>query len=161
MHGEARRSDVVNGHTVYQILSDYQSRTNGGDGWLRILSFHPTEDKIYVNTYSPYLNSYENDLSSEFAIDYDMTSSKRAGAPILLSAEKRFSTFYTFGTYWRLNRMAPLALNNQLTATVLTVIPEKSRFSTFWTGYMKRQLARTALQPTKLNRCVTSWAPRF
>jgi VCBS repeat-containing protein len=76
MHGEARRSDVVNGHTVHQILSDYQSRTNGGNGWLRILSFHPTEDKIYVNTYSPYLNSYESDLSSEFAIDYDMTSSK-------------------------------------------------------------------------------------
>ena len=42
-HGEARRTDVVNGHTVYQLLADYQSRTNGGNGWLRILQFRPAE----------------------------------------------------------------------------------------------------------------------
>ncbi|GAG12035.1 unnamed protein product, partial [marine sediment metagenome] len=76
IHGEARRSDLVNGNTVYQILSDYQSRTNGGNGWLRIFSFHPVEDRIYVSTYSPYLNSYENDQSSAFTLNYDMTSSQ-------------------------------------------------------------------------------------
>jgi len=72
---EARRTDNVGGHVVYQLLADYQSRSNGGNGWLRILRFSPVEDKIYVKTYSPYLNRYETDSDSEFTLDYDMTSS--------------------------------------------------------------------------------------
>jgi len=72
---EARRTDIVDGHVVYQLLADYQSRSNGGNGWLRILRFSPVEDKIYVKTYSPYLNSYETDSDSEFTLDYNMTSS--------------------------------------------------------------------------------------
>lgn len=38
-----------NGNTVYQLISgeDY-------DGWLRILKFVPSENKIYVKTYSPW-----------------------------------------------------------------------------------------------------------
>jgi hypothetical protein len=57
--------------------------------------------------------------------------------------------------------MAFLTLNNQLTIAVLTVIPEKSSFSTFWTVYLKRQSTRTAICPPKLNGRATSWAPRF
>jgi murein tripeptide amidase MpaA len=76
MHGEASRQDTVNGHVVYQVLADYQERTpNGGNGWLRILEFHPVEDKIYVKTFSPYLNSYETDADSQFILDYEMTGS--------------------------------------------------------------------------------------
>jgi 3',5'-cyclic AMP phosphodiesterase CpdA len=75
MHGEARKQDTVDGHVVYQILADYQTRPNGGDGWLRILEFHPAEDKIYVKTFSPYLNSYETDADSQFILGYDMTAS--------------------------------------------------------------------------------------
>jgi hypothetical protein len=71
--GEASRTDVVNGHTIYQLSADFQDRPNGGNGWLRTLEFRPTEDKIYVKTYSPYLNSYENDANSEFTLDYNMT----------------------------------------------------------------------------------------
>jgi len=74
MHSEAKRQDTVNGHTIYQILADYQERTNGGNGWLRILEFHPAEDKIYIKTFSPYLNSYEIDADSQFTIYYDMTN---------------------------------------------------------------------------------------
>ena len=72
-HGETQRTDIVNGHTVYQIMADYQDRTNGGNGWLRTLEFHPAEDKIYVRTYSPYLNNYETDANSQFTLDYNMT----------------------------------------------------------------------------------------
>ena len=72
-HGEARRSDTVNGFVVPQLLADYQSRTNGGNGFLRILKFSPSQDKIYVTTFSPYLNSYENDANSQFTLDYDMS----------------------------------------------------------------------------------------
>jgi hypothetical protein len=72
-HAETQRIDIINGHTVYQIMANYQDRTNGGNGWLRILEFHPVEDKIYVRTYSPYLNNYETDADSQFTLDYDMT----------------------------------------------------------------------------------------
>ena len=75
-HGEAKLTSVINGHTVYQLLADYQEGyPNGGNGLLRILKFSPSEDKIYVNTFSPYTNSYETDANSQFTLDYDMTGS--------------------------------------------------------------------------------------
>jgi hypothetical protein len=72
VHGESRRTDVVNGHPVFQLLADYQDRPSGGQGWLRILRFVPAEDKVYVQTYSPWLNQYERDADSEFTLDFPM-----------------------------------------------------------------------------------------
>jgi peptidoglycan/xylan/chitin deacetylase (PgdA/CDA1 family) len=72
-HGEMRRTDTVNGHVVYQLLANYQEVVNGGSGFLRILKFSPAEDKIYVSTYSPYLNSYETDSDSQFELYFDMS----------------------------------------------------------------------------------------
>ncbi len=78
VHDEARRTDNnIAGEPVYQLLANYQDRDNGGNGWLRILEFVPIEDKIYVKTYSPYLNHYETDENSDFILDYDMTDSKQ------------------------------------------------------------------------------------
>lgn len=66
-HGEARRVDKnLAGGKVYQLLADYQSLPNGGNGWLRILDF--SGDKIYVKTYSPYLDKYKNN-KSEFVLE--------------------------------------------------------------------------------------------
>jgi hypothetical protein len=78
-HGEASRSDIVDGHVVYQLLADYQDPSNGGNGWLRILDFQPAEDKIYVKTYSPYLDDYQTDDDSQFVLHYDMTSQMPGG----------------------------------------------------------------------------------
>ena len=72
VHGESRRIDMANGHPVFQMLADYQSRASGGEGWLRILRFVPAEDKVYVQTYSPWLNQYESDADSEFTLDFPM-----------------------------------------------------------------------------------------
>jgi len=56
--GTATRVDLnLAGKPVYQIMTDYQSEPNGGNGWLRILRFVPEEQKIYLKTYSPHLNS--------------------------------------------------------------------------------------------------------
>jgi predicted phosphodiesterase len=55
--GEAFRIDkTISGDPVYQIMIDYQSEPNGGNGWLKILRFVPRKDKIYLKTYSPFLN---------------------------------------------------------------------------------------------------------
>jgi hypothetical protein len=71
--GESRRTDLnIAGNPVHQLLADYQGRANGGDGWLRIMTFKPGEDKIYVETYSVTKNMYETDANSKFVLDYDM-----------------------------------------------------------------------------------------
>ena len=72
--GEGRRQDTFNGNTVHTMLSDYQSRTNGGNGWLRILEFSPANNEIRVKTYSPWLSQFENDGDSQFTLPYDMVS---------------------------------------------------------------------------------------
>jgi len=69
---EGRRTDVFNGNTVYALLSDYQRRSHGGDGWLRILEFSPVDNEVRVKTYSPTLDQYETDANSEFILIYDM-----------------------------------------------------------------------------------------
>ena len=70
--GEGRRQDVFNGNTVTSMLSNYQNRPNGGDGWLRILEFSPADDVVRVSTYSPSLDAFETDDSSQFTFTYQM-----------------------------------------------------------------------------------------
>ena len=73
--GEARRTDANScGTPVHQVLSDYQERVNGGDGWLRYYTFHPDSDTIDAYTYSPKLQQFENDASSRFTLAYEMGS---------------------------------------------------------------------------------------
>jgi hypothetical protein len=65
----ARRADLgVNGNLVNQMLSNYQVLANGGDGWMRVLTFHPSTDTVDVKTYSPYLNAYKTDAKNQFTI---------------------------------------------------------------------------------------------
>jgi hypothetical protein len=77
-----RRTDTGdNGNTVYSLLADYQGNSFGGDGWLRILKFIPTENKIEVRTYSTMRNrffkqgddKYSNEQANSFDLPYDMT----------------------------------------------------------------------------------------
>lgn len=70
--GEGQRADVFEGRTVRTILTDYQCRTNGGDGWLRTMLFSPANDTITFKTYSPTLNQFETDADSQFTLPYDM-----------------------------------------------------------------------------------------
>jgi hypothetical protein len=66
-HGEARLvANNVAGTPVYQILADYQSYANGGNGFLRKMIFDTSALTISVQTYSPYLGQYETDANSQF-----------------------------------------------------------------------------------------------
>ncbi|MFE7651268.1 metallophosphoesterase, partial [Streptomyces phaeoluteigriseus] len=63
--GEARRTDPNScGTPVHQILSNYQSRANGGDGWLRYYTFDPAAGTVDAFTSSPTLQQYETDAGS-------------------------------------------------------------------------------------------------
>lgn len=60
VHGEGQRSDTFEGRTVHTILTDYQALANGGNGFLRILTFKPSTNTIHVESYSPTLNRAVN-----------------------------------------------------------------------------------------------------
>jgi hypothetical protein len=88
-HGEGKRVDIEPpNHTIHTLLADYQDRSNGGDGWLRILEFSPRDDLIRVKTYSPTLNLYETDSDSQFKLSYDMSSSQGDPDTIGASGDK-------------------------------------------------------------------------
>jgi hypothetical protein len=72
--GEAERIDNVGNRIVYQLLADYQGLPEGGNGWLRIMEFAPSENTIYVRTYSPYLDQYMTGPKSQFELFYPMNA---------------------------------------------------------------------------------------
>ena len=73
--GEGRRTDTYNGNTVHSLLADYQGRSNGGHGLLRIHEFMPAANMINVKTYSPYNDETESDGDSQFSLNYTMSQS--------------------------------------------------------------------------------------
>jgi alkaline phosphatase len=67
--GEYDKTTTVGTRDIHELLSCYHA-----GGWLRIMRFEPDEDKVYVQTYSPWLDSYQTDDNSEFELDFPMTS---------------------------------------------------------------------------------------
>jgi hypothetical protein len=72
---EDRITSLENVYYVHQLLSDYQDRPNGGNGWLRIINFSTLTDEISIKTFSPSLNCYETDSNSQFFLDKKVTES--------------------------------------------------------------------------------------
>jgi Ca2+-binding EF-hand superfamily protein len=73
-YGESRRTDLgIHGNEVHQVMANYQWWENGGMGWLRVLQFYPSEDRIDFKTYSPVLNRFRTSPSSQFSLSYLMT----------------------------------------------------------------------------------------
>ena len=75
--GLGRRTDLNScGQPVPQILTDYQSYPNGGDGLLRYYTFKPSENKVYAYTYSPTRNGgageFLTDTANQFVYDVDL-----------------------------------------------------------------------------------------
>lgn len=85
--GEAHRVDTnACGEPVPQMLTDYQARANGGDGWLRYYTFDPAANTMRATTYSPTLDRYETDGNSSFTLPFELTEPQPAPfAPIATS----------------------------------------------------------------------------
>ena len=60
------------GNTVYQILSNYQGMNNGGESWLRYMTFQPDSNTIEVFTYNPDLDKFNDQPTSRFELEYPM-----------------------------------------------------------------------------------------
>jgi len=66
------------GGEVHEILCDYQSLPNGGDGWLQTLRFVPAKNEIYVDAYSPVLEKTQRAKPHSYRFDYPMAGAASA-----------------------------------------------------------------------------------
>jgi hypothetical protein len=74
------------GSHVHQLLANYQTcpnlyvpcmipgmrATEGGDGFLRLMTIYPRAHKVTVQTYSPYLDEHLTDDANQFVLDLDV-----------------------------------------------------------------------------------------
>jgi hypothetical protein len=84
--GEGKKIDNVDNRTVYQLLSDYQGLDMGGIGYLRIMKFVPSQNTIYVSTYSSLLNKYMTGSGSQFELSYPMNTAAGGGISLMVYA---------------------------------------------------------------------------
>ena len=70
------RSEGIHGNEVHQILTNFQSWNNGGESWLRYMTFYPKQNKIKILTYNPTLEKMLELDTSHFEINYTMTKSE-------------------------------------------------------------------------------------
>jgi len=61
-----------NGNPVHELLSNYQLRLRGGNGWLRIMEFVPEQNRVYVSTYSPCLDRYDKRKKNKFELEFQL-----------------------------------------------------------------------------------------
>ena len=66
-------SNGAGGNRVHQVLANYQNNYvgNGGQGYLRIMTFHPEMNRIDVLTYSPTLGTYLTRPKSQFSLEFE------------------------------------------------------------------------------------------
>lgn len=70
-HGVARKQNEYGNHTSYEVLQNYQEMEHHGNGWLRMYTFYPKDDRVKVDTYSPYLDEHAVDEANDFALEYE------------------------------------------------------------------------------------------
>jgi hypothetical protein len=64
-----RRTDLGDdGNLVNEVLANYQNLKDGGDGYMRIMRFHPQQGSVDVSTYSPSLNRSMDDGGNKFSL---------------------------------------------------------------------------------------------
>jgi alkaline phosphatase len=96
--GERYNGRAANdGHTVHELLADYQNRSGHGEGWLRVMQFVPSANSVNVYTYSPWRDEYETDGNSEFTINnFDMSG----GAFSVIGSETSVESGSNASTVW-------------------------------------------------------------
>jgi hypothetical protein len=128
------RMDVgVNGNLVNQILSNYQNMTNGGNGYLRIMKFHPSTDTIDVLTYSPYLNSYLADSTNQFTVPWHTWTGTGNGS--IVGVVKDISSCAALPATITSSAGSTVA-NSSGTYTLSNLVPNTYNIMASYSGYM-------------------------
>jgi len=64
-------SNGVNGNPVYQMMTNFQMNTGGGQGFFRLLTFNMEAETAYVETYSPLLDQLKTENVHQFTFDFN------------------------------------------------------------------------------------------
>jgi hypothetical protein len=69
--GLAARNEMKgdHGNIVHQMMSNYQYSPRGGNGYLRVLKFLPSENRCEATTFSPFLGESMTDSQNQFSVD--------------------------------------------------------------------------------------------
>lgn len=59
-------SKAAAGHSVHQMLSNYQTYPEGGDGYMRLYEFQPDGKTVQAKSYSPVRDKYKTDPANQF-----------------------------------------------------------------------------------------------
>ena len=59
------------GNLVHQMLVNYQMKREGGEGYLRLLEFHPDGKSVQVRCYSPVTKRFKTDPQNQFVLKLD------------------------------------------------------------------------------------------
>ena len=65
------------GHVCHQMLSNFQMRDLGGEGYLRLLEFRP-DGTVQVKTYSPVYDGFLLEPDQTFAFEIDKAPAEPA-----------------------------------------------------------------------------------
>ena len=57
------------GAPVHQLLAVYQNEPEGGQGWLRLLTFSADGARVQVRTWSPVLERWRDNALNQFTLD--------------------------------------------------------------------------------------------
>jgi len=80
----ARRSDVAaTGNFVHQLFANWQTWTNGGNGYMRIMQFSPQNNSIAVTTYSPYTGLFLTDAGNQFTLKWHNDGTPGTGTAVV------------------------------------------------------------------------------
>ncbi len=78
-------SEADHGNIVHQMLADYQDRSTGGEGYLRLLEFLPDGRTVRVRTYSPHLDRSLTGADNDFMLT--MISAPEPSSPLLAATD--------------------------------------------------------------------------
>ena len=93
------------GNDVFEIMSNYQQKPNGGDGWLRTLDFDAENDTITVRSYSPTLGQHDLCGNDPYILGYDMDVIPEPSSFVLLgSLVLLIGAFVLLTIWWRFVR---------------------------------------------------------
>ncbi|HBO42433.1 MAG TPA: hypothetical protein DD670_00530 [Planctomycetaceae bacterium] len=72
------------GNAVHQLLTNYQTRDQGGEGYLRIMEFKDDGKSVTVSSYSPYLGSYLRAYDHDFTLNMNEVPTIRGVSGVAL-----------------------------------------------------------------------------
>jgi hypothetical protein len=63
-----REDNSTNNNTVHQFLVNYQTESNGGNGWIRLMIMNPDTGKMDIRAYSPWLDQRSFTADEHFTV---------------------------------------------------------------------------------------------